>query len=64
MRPTYEEVLDTLFEVTQALRDTLVHGGPMTSADKDQRWTITHKAEGICAAGGHVHDRLRSPKGR
>jgi len=62
VKPTYEEVLDTLFDVTQALRDTLVHGGPMSSADKDQRWTITHKAEGICAAGGHAH--YRSPKDR
>jgi hypothetical protein len=52
MKPTYEELLDTLFDVTQALRNTLVQGGQMTSADRDQRWTITHKAEGICGAGG------------
>jgi hypothetical protein len=52
MKPTYAELLDTLFDVTQALRSTLVQGGQMTSADKDQRWTIAHKAEGICAAAG------------
>ena len=57
MQPTYEEVLETLFEVTQALRNALVHGGPISSVDKDQRWAITHKAEGICNAGGHLHYR-------
>jgi hypothetical protein len=39
MKPTYEELLDTLFDVTQALHNTLVQGGQMTSADRDQRWT-------------------------
>ena len=52
MKPTYEELLDTLFDVTQALHNTLVQGGQMTSADKDQRWTITHKAESIAAPAG------------
>jgi hypothetical protein len=63
MKPTYEELLDTLFDVTQALRNALVQGGQMTSADRDQRWTITHKAEGICDAGGHAHYR-QQPKRR
>ena len=57
MKPTYDELLETLFDVTQALRHTLVQAGQMTSADKDQRWTIMHKAEGICNAGGHPHYR-------
>jgi hypothetical protein len=52
MKPTYEELLDTLFDVTQALRNALVQGGQMTSADRDQRWTITHKAEGIATPAG------------
>jgi hypothetical protein len=63
MKPTYAELLDTLFDVTQALRSTLVQGGQMTSADKDLRWTIAHKAEGICGAGGHAHYR-QQPKRR
>jgi len=63
MKPTYQELLDTLFDVTQALHNTLVQGGRMSSADKDQRWTITHKAEGICAAGGHAPYRQK-PKRR
>jgi len=46
----------------QALRKT-VQGGQMTSADKDQRWTIAHKAEGICGAGRHAHYR-QQPKCR
>ena len=54
MKPTNQELLETLFDVTQALRHTLVQAGHMSSADKDQRWTITHKAEGICNAGGHL----------
>jgi hypothetical protein len=57
VKPTYDELLETLFDVTQALHHTLVQAGQMTSADKDQRWTITHKAEGICNAGGHPHYR-------
>jgi hypothetical protein len=63
MKPIYEEVLETLFDVTQALRHTLVQAGQMTSADKDQGWTITHKAEGICGIGAHSYYRLRSSKG-
>ena len=63
MKPTYEELLDTLFDVTQALRNALVQGGQMSSADRDQRWTITHRAEGICDAGGHAHYR-QQPKRR
>ena len=50
MKPTYGELLEMLFEVTEALRTTLVQGGQITSADKDRRWTITHKAEVICGA--------------
>ena len=57
VKPTYQELLETLFDVTQALRHTLVQAGHMSSADKDQRWTIAHKAEGICNAGGHLHYR-------
>jgi hypothetical protein len=33
MKPSYEELLETLFEVTQALRHTLVQAGHMSSAD-------------------------------
>jgi hypothetical protein len=63
MKPTYEELLEALFDVTQALRNTLVQGGQMSSADRDQRWTIAHKAEGICSAGRHAHYRQK-PKRR
>jgi hypothetical protein len=60
-KPTYEELLETLFGVTQALRNTLLLAGNMTGAEKDQRWTITHKAEFMCGAGGHAHYRREAP---
>ena len=47
-KPTYEELLEALFGVTQALRNTLLLAGNMTGAEKDQRWTITHNAEFMC----------------
>ena len=53
MKPTYEELLDTLFDVTQALHNTLVQDGRMSSADKDQRWTITHDGGDQLAADKH-----------
>jgi hypothetical protein len=56
-KPTYEELLEALFGVTQALRNTLLLAGNMTGVEKDQRWTITHNAEFMCDAGGHAHYR-------
>ena len=57
-KPTYEELLEALFGVTQALRNTLLHACNMTDAEKDQRWTITHRiyvrrrrARSLSAAG-------------
>ena len=60
-KPTYEELLEALFGVTQALRNTLLLAGSMTGAEKDQRWTITHNAEFMCDAGGHAHYRRPAP---
>jgi hypothetical protein len=42
VKPTYDELLETLFDVTQALRHALVQVGQMTRAE----------SEGICNAGG------------
>jgi hypothetical protein len=63
-KPTYEELLEALFGVTQALRSTLLLAGNMTGAEKDQRWTVTHNAELMCDAGGHAHYRRAAPVNR
>jgi len=59
-KPTYEELLEALFGVTQALRNTLLHACNMTDAEKDQRWTSQASGEPpVAAVASRANKRIR-----
>ena len=48
-KPTYEELLEALFGVTQALRNTLLHACNLTDAEKDTSDGPSRTTPNLCA---------------